>query len=145
MSTSGADIKLALQTQAMTVDAFATADHAWENIAYTPVTGRAYVTEQFVPGPRTLLGLMQGGTIEHTGLYVLTWYGIANTGTAASDAAVDAILSAFPPGLALPLTTGDQLRVRADVAPYRGQARPMDGGRSCTTVTIPWRLYSVAS
>lgn len=141
MSADYAAIKLALRNHALTVSGIPAA-RAWENKGYTPVVGTPYLEEDFVPATVTLRGLVKGGAIETTGLYVLKWYGLANVGTSDIDAGTQAILDAFPPGSTLALTSGDVVRIRGDVAPSRGQVIPVTPGWACIPVTVAWRLYT---
>lgn len=138
-------VRLALRAQLLTLSAVLPAQRAYENVAFTPTTGQPYLEEDFVPGSVALLGLVSGGTVETTGLYVVKWYGVQNTGTNAIESGVTAILNAFPPGSTLPLPSGEVVRVRGDHAPYRGQALSLDTGWTCVPVTIPWRVYSLAT
>ena len=115
---------------------------AWDNTTLAPVTGRPYIEETFVPATSSLLsspGL--GGIAEDTGLYVIRWYGKANTGLAAIGDGASAILELFKPGTAVTVADGS-LRVRGDLGPWRGAITADLPGWSVTTITIPWRLYS---
>jgi hypothetical protein len=115
---------------------------AWENIALTPVQGRPHVEEQFIPGPGNLVTLGTFGQMLYEPMYQLALYGIANAGLGAVVKYADAILALFPPKLALTLTGGDILRVRGDVAPFRGQMifRQDLPGHAVVPVTIPFRV-----
>lgn len=115
----------------------------YENTAFTPTTGVPYLTEALVPGGASLLTTTTNGVIAETGLYILTYYGVADSGITAIRRVADAILTAFPPSQALPtLANGDVLRVRGDVAPYAGQLVNDGKGRAVVQITIPWRCHS---
>lgn len=135
-------VQITLRTQLLTLSALP-AGRAWENEKFAPVTDRPYIEESFVPATTTLRGLTKGGTVETTGLYLIRWYGVANTGLGDLTAGVDALLALFPPGLALTTTTGDVVRIRGDIAPYRGGIKPDQSGWSMCVVTIPWRVFSI--
>jgi hypothetical protein len=113
------------------------AARAWENVAYTPVAGTWYVDEDYLPGPVQAITLGPGASIETLPQYVLTLYGLANTGTTALYKTADALLTLFAPRTALVLSTGDVVTVRTSPAPYRSQLIPADAGWSAIVVTIP--------
>lgn len=116
----------------------------WDNVALEPVSGRPYIEEQLVPATRTLRSFPStGGTLEDTGLYVIRWYGKADTGLRAIADAADAVLELFKPGTTLPVDTDVTVRVRSDLGPYRGQIHADRPGWSVVTITIPWILSSV--
>lgn len=113
---------------------------AWENVNYVPTPGEWYVDEDYLPGPgsvETFGGT--GGDMQVEPMYVLTLNGMSGDGAGALYRVATAILHLFPPRLALPVATGDVLRVRSDVAPTRGQLRldPVNPARALVTVTIP--------
>lgn len=142
MSVDHKAIHLALRNQLLTLASLPSA-RAWENMAYKPVPGTPFIEEDYVPGPVTQVGMTTGGTIETTGLYVVRWYMLADTGLQSVDE-IDALLALFPPGSSL--TAGSHaVRVRGDPAPFRGQLLPVEGGWTACTITIPWRVYSANS
>jgi len=116
---------------------------AFENVTLTPTSGRPYIEEDFVPATNSLLSFpASGGTVEETGLYVIKWYGLSDTGVSALRKSVDALKALFAPGTTL--TAGSNtVRVRGDTATQAGQIIPLAGGWSVLTLTIPWRAYSV--
>lgn len=115
---------------------------AFENIDFQPVAGRPYVTEQFIQGGGPVLKTITAasGTVEETGIYVLTWYGLANYGLSIR-ACVDALKALYAPGTSLAVGS-DTLRVRADLGPFTGQMIRQDGGWMALTLTIPWRAWT---
>ncbi len=115
---------------------------AWDNTTLSPVAGKPYIEETFVPATASLLSSpLTGGVVEDTGLYIIRWYGKANTGLAALGDAVSAVLELFKPGTALTVADGT-LRVRGDLGPWRGQMMADMPGWTVIVITIPWRLYS---
>lgn len=115
---------------------------AFENVDFTPVSGRPYVEEDFIAATNTLLTTnASSGTLEETGLYVLKWYGLSNYGVSALRKSVDALKALFAPGTTVAVGS-NTVRVRADVGPFTGQILPQDGGWSVLTLTIPWRAFS---
>lgn len=115
---------------------------SWENTALTPVANRWFVAEQCLPGPAEQVTLGPQGFIEYLPQYVLTLYGLNNTGISALSKAADAVLALFPPRQSFAYT-GGTVAVRADLAPYRGQLRPTpDNGWATITITVPCRVRS---
>lgn len=136
-------IHLALRNRLIAVAGIPASQYrAFENKTFTPDANQTYISEEFVPGGSTLLTTVSNGIRELTGLYVVKWYGIADSGITAIRTGVDAILTAFPPGYSQALGSGDVLRIRADTAPYAGQILPDGAGRAVCTITIPWRCYT---
>lgn len=115
---------------------------AFDNTKFTPVIGRPWVTESWVPGTQALRSLQAaGGVVAETGLYVVTLYGLEDAGLSALTALAQGILGLFKPGDAV--TVGaNVVRVRGDVAPTRGPIRAGPSGWSTVTITIPWRVLS---
>lgn len=115
---------------------------AKENTAFTPIAGRPYLVEEFIPTTNTLrAGPSANGVREESGLYDLRWYGLANTGVLGIRQAVDALAARFTPGTTL--TAGsDVVRVRGDLAPFSSHIGAGDDGWALCVLSIPWRVYS---
>jgi len=115
---------------------------AYDNRDFAPVGGRPFVETELVPGPSTLrTGPAQGGTLVQTGLFLIRWYGLANTGALGIRQAMDALAALFTPMTSL--TAGsDVVRVRDDVGPYTSSITQRPGGWAVSTLTIPWRVFS---
>jgi len=119
---------------------------AWENIDFTPVAGRWFVEEDYLPGPAVQETLGQYGQVETLPQYVLRLYGLANTSTAALFKASDALLALFAPRTPLVLSDGNVVVVRTNPAPYRGQLlQAPGGGWAVVPITIPCRVRSANS
>lgn len=117
---------------------------AWENDHFAPEAGRWYVDEDYLPGPSSVQTTGPGRQVECNPGYVLKLYGPPGYGVLAHYTLADALLEHFAPMTALYPSSGDVLRVRGDVAPYRDQLRVIDGF-ALITVTIPLRLRTVNS
>lgn len=116
---------------------------AWENVALRPVTGQAYVEESYVPATSRLWTFRaQGGQVEETGLYVIRWYGLSGYGPDGLRTCVDTLKALFSPGTSFTLSDGSTVRVRADIGPWAGEIRRLDGGWAVCTLTIPWLARS---
>jgi hypothetical protein len=115
---------------------------AWENVDFTPTSGRWFVDEDYLPGPAEQITLGALGQVETLPQYVLKLYGTSGAGPAALYKAADALLTLFAPRTALTLSTGDVLTVRTSPAPYRGQLLTADAGWSLVTLTVPLRSRS---
>jgi len=115
---------------------------ARENVIFQPTDGRPWVDEEFIPAGGVLYaGPYANGVREETGLYVVRWYGIANTGALGLRRAIDALAARFAPGTTM--TAGsDVVRVRGDVAPYASRIAPRDDSWAVCSLTVPWRCYS---
>lgn len=133
---------LALRNRLLTVAGLPTA-RAFENVAFTPVAGTAYVAEQFVPATNTALTIPTAhALVEETGLYVVQWFGLDGAGISAIRAGADAVLAAFAPGTSVTSTANDVIRVRSDTGPRASQILPQPNGFAVCTITIPWYAYS---
>jgi hypothetical protein len=120
-------------------------DRRWENTWPTnpPAPGtRPYITDQwgatqfqFLAGPRV------GGQIEETGIYYLTWFGLANTGILALYREIAKLKALFTPGTQM--TAGSLfIRVRPS-GPVTGQLTPLAYGMAYIQLAIPWRCASI--
>lgn len=117
---------------------------AWEGVDFSPEAGRWYVDEDYVPGPAGRKTLGRFAQMEHYPTYFLNLYAPPNYGVLALYALADALTTRFAPETALVLTSGDVLRVRGDVAPFRGQLTTR-AGYAVVPVTIPLILRTANS
>jgi len=115
---------------------------AWEDFPFTPVAGKPFLEEDFVPATHTLMSApASGGEIEETGLYVLKWYGLSGVQAAATRKCVDALKARFTPGTNI--TAGSHtLRCGGNPAAWAGQLMPHGDGWSVVTLTVPWWAQS---
>lgn len=119
---------------------------ALENSALAAGTRVPYWEEQYIPGPEARGSIGPNARLIATPMFAPRVYVPANTGAYAADAYADAIKALFPPGLALPaLANGDVLKVRGDVAPFRGQLMQGEPGFCCVPVTIPFRCNNAVN
>jgi len=127
---------------ARTISVKLPAMRAWENTTFTPVTGKPYLEEDYVPATMTLISApARNGEVTETGLYVLKVYGLSGKGIAALRKSVDALRLLYAPGTTM--TAGAHtVRVRTDVSTQTGQIIPLDGGWSVLTLTVPWWAMS---
>lgn len=113
-----------------------------ENVSLTPVGGRPYYEEDFVPATATLLGSKSGGYVYDTGLYVAKWYGLSGVGISALRKSVDALKALFAPGTAL-VAGSSVVRIPGDISPQTGQIIPLSGGWAALTLRVPWVVESI--
>lgn len=125
-----------------TIAALFPALRSFENAALTPVTGRHFIEEDFVPATHRLLsGPANGGEVVEEGEYFLKWYGIPGSGISALRKSVDALKARFTPGTNL--TAGSHtVRVRGEVGPQTGQIIPLTN-HAVLVLRIPWQVYSL--
>lgn len=128
-------------TAGRTLSVSVPAGRSWENVDFTPSTGSPYISEQFVPAASRLIGVASGGTVEETGLYVVTYYGLANYGFGAIRRVIDAYKARFAPGTSIAVGSAN-VRVRGDTSVYSGQIIPLDDGYASCQLTIPWRAWT---
>ena len=132
-------VHMALRGQAI---AALPAKRMWENSepASAPTSSEEYVTESFEPGGGRLYGSRVGGQVKDEGLYILTWYGLANRGTQALSASLRTLLDCFPPGSKIAASDGSYVHIKGDVIPWRTKiTNPTDlPGRAVSVVRIPF-------
>lgn len=101
MSAPYADIRAALADH---LDTFATAYPiavAWENTRYTPTPGSPYIKPELLPGEPMQAELGQHGRNLHVGVYHLSLFYPAGTGTLGAGTARDDIIDHFKRGTVL--------------------------------------------
>ncbi len=117
---------------------------AWDNVAFTPTSGRPFVEEDFVPAPPGLRGQRNGGMIVEPGLYVLKLYMLSGYDVAAIRKTTDALKALFAAGT--PVTAGSHTLHMGGppnggpelIGPSAGQILPQGDGRSLCVLTVPW-------
>lgn len=130
-------VKLALRARALSALPGA---RAWENAAFKPVVGTPYVTEALAPAPPFRIGVSPQGVVETTGLYVLTWYAVAGTGTVAFSAALTTLLALFAPGTTV-LAGSVGVRIRGNPAPSRSQITDVAPSWAVSVIRIPYLIW----
>lgn len=116
---------------------------AWENTKFDPPISRWYIEEDYMGGPARQITVGERGEIEGLPMYVVKVYCPSTIGSDAPFIVADGLLESFAPRRELPLSNGDVVRVRTDVAPYRGQVQAAGPGRAVVVVTIPLRIRSL--
>ena len=135
-------IRLAFRKQLLTVAGIPTLK-AFENVDFNPGIEQQYLEEDFVPATSDVTSFPAStGLLMGTGLYVVKWYCVQNTGSVPADQGVDAILAVFPAGLALSLSNGDTVKIPPKPAPSRSQLIPNGAGWAAIAVRIPYVVYS---
>lgn len=119
---------------------------AWENEQFPPTAQRPYISDAFIAATSGLRSFpAQGATLDESGLYVLTWYGLSQVGIRAIRKSVTALKALYAPGTVL-VVGASALRVKGsptEAGPSSGQLVPVDGGWSAVVITIPWRGESI--
>lgn len=119
----------------------------FENVLFAPVPGRPYIAEEYSPSTSEMItGTANGGAMEETGDYFLTWYGISTVGsvpgvgTKALRKSVNALMALYAPGTNL--TAGSNVvSVRPKPAPQTGQIIPLTGW-AALQLKVPWWVRS---
>lgn len=106
-----------------------------------PTTGRPYIADEFIGATHEQITFpANNGTSEETGFYIVTLYGLTNTGTAGMEAISRAIRLLFTPGTTL-IAGADVLRVPLRGA-TSGQILPLGNGWSYQQTRCPWLARS---
>jgi len=74
---------------------------AWENIAFTPLTGVPYLRPALLPGEPTQAEIGTAGANRHTGIYQISIYAPTGAGLAAINALRDGLIDHFKRGTTL--------------------------------------------
>lgn len=119
----------------------------FDNTEVKRVAGVPFIRDAFVPaGTHLATYPADGGQVEDSGLYVVTWFGLAGQGTGAILRGTGALLRRFAPGTPMTMSDGNIVRVRgespSEPRPQGGQITPIDGGWAYRQVQIPWRARS---
>jgi|SRR6185437_7597345 len=112
------------------------------SLDYFPsITGKIFARSTLVPmGPQTsTIGI--GGYDKISGVYAIDVMGQLDKGYTATKQAADRVIAAFPRGLQLTLTTGDQITVETTgIAPIQLGAWAMNK-LYCVQVQVKWFGY----
>lgn len=105
-----------------------------------PAPSVPYLETDFIPATAQLITIGRSGEVERTGLYVLRLYSASGQAGTMDDLADD-VLALFPHTADFTYN-GAVVRIRGDIAPWRGLVTVGTAGRSYVTITIPWRTRS---
>lgn len=118
----------------------------WENVkpmragvvfADGPTAGRPYVSDEWVPGTHEQVTFpANNARAEETGQYIVTVFGISDTGTAGIRSYTEAIAALFTPGTTITVGS-DVVRIQKRGA-RAGQITPIANGWSYSQIVIPW-------
>lgn len=112
---------------------------AFDNVELTPTPQFPYLREFFAPATlRNRSFPASGASAEDTGLYVVQYFGLSNTGIGGIRKAADAILARFTPGTSFVLSDGNTLRIPTEFGPKAGQITPLEGGWAFVQIEIPY-------
>ena len=115
----------------------------WENTLVQPLLHRHFAEVDNVGQPSVYLaGPAANGRREDRGVYVVRWYGVANTGARGLRLCVDALAALFTVGTSFATAAGSIVRVRGDAGPSISQAQNRPAGFALLTLSIPWRRYA---
>lgn len=129
----------ALSARAQTLSG--TYDFFEENESVQPTVGRAYIEEEYTPGPSNQIGVGPSGTVETFPQYHLKLSTPEGLGAAAHNTFRDALLALFPPRYALTLSDSTALRVRTSPGPMLGPMKRYKPGWLTSPVTLSlWAL-----
>lgn len=116
-------------------------DFAKENEQFTPTIGRAYIEEEYSPGPSNQRGVGPLGTVETLPQYHLKLHTPEGLGVTAAQTFRDALLALFPPRLAITLSDSTALQVRTSPGPMLGPMKRYKPGWITSPVTLSlWAL-----
>lgn len=115
----------------------------YENTRADPasLTGKVYIETELLEQPPNMISATRDGWKEERGLYVVRWYGIANTGAKGLRDCVDALKALFTPGTIFPTADGEAVRVRTDATPFVSGIQQRASGHALATLTVPWKVY----
>lgn len=119
-------------------------NRAWENVQFTPTMDEPWVREQYLPGPMNRITLGSLGELEVLPQYIVQVYVPEGYDITAAATYSDALLTLFAPDTSVTVS-GATLRVRGDLAPFRGQALQSAPGYVVVPVTVPLRLRTANS
>lgn len=113
-------------------------DVAAENVRYEPTQGVPFFSEQYLPGTMQQVTMGDTGQLEVLPIYVVRIHVPSGTAMKAIRKYADTLLTLFAPGTIVSVS-GQDVRVRRDIAPSAGQILQMDGW-AFTTVSVPLRV-----
>lgn len=108
-----------------------------------PTAGRPYITDEFVPATHEARTFpAQTGRVEETGLYLVTYFGLANSGDSNLRKVAQAIAALFTPGTTLAVGS-NTLRIGVRTGQRMqgarlGQITAIANGWAYVQVIVPW-------
>lgn len=130
------DIRGALQARANTTSGLPTG-RAYEGVTYAPTVGTAYVAYTLIPTQERPATLGQYGDTLRQGLFQVSLYYPAGSGTGTAEAMADAVKSKFVPGTDL---TQGSTTVRISYA-ERGHVQTQPDW-IMVPVTVAWMIHT---
>jgi hypothetical protein len=116
---------------------------AYELVSFTPIVGRPYVTEEWVPGAAAVSTFpSKTGRMQEEFLSIWTWFGVAGVGVGAIRKGVDAFKRLFAGATDIAVGDGTYLRVRTDATVKSGQVIPLESGFAYCQITVPLRAHT---
>lgn len=113
---------------------------AYEGVTFSPTVGTAYVAYTLIPTQERPSTLGQDGQTLRQGLFQISLYYPAGTGTGTAEAMADAVKSNFVPGTSL---TQNSVTVRVSYA-ERSQCMVTPDWVQCN-VTVGWFLHNATN
>jgi hypothetical protein len=107
-----------------------------------PIQGKPWMQEQFTAATNVRKTFSSnGGHADATGLYLVTYYGLAGKGPEGIMAVTDAILARFATGTTITDGT-NAIQVSGDPGPWADAIIPQTDGFARCVVTIPWFAHT---
>jgi hypothetical protein len=107
-----------------------------------PLQGKPWIQEQFTAATNHRKTFSSnGGHADATGLYLVTYYGLAGKGPEGIMAVTDAILARFATGTTLTDGT-NAIQVSGKPGPWADAIIPQTDGFARCVVTIPWFAHT---
>ena len=121
-----------------------TVRQAWESKRFQREAGTIAVSDKLVPATQRLDGhVAMRALLTLTGLYVIQWYGLPNTGLELGDTA-DELVALYPPGTSFTVSDGNAVQIGTNPAPSAGEVRSL-GTADVVTITVPYQCVTQAS
>lgn len=103
---------------------------AWENMPFTPALGVPYLKQFLLTGEPSQAEIGTAGANRHVGVYQISIYYPANTGTLGAGTLRDALIDHFKRGTAL-------VRSGVNITIQKAYSSPDPGGQETDWVHVP--------